>query len=146
MEAILLYKNYLIEHNDKMIKGIVHPKMKILSLITHPHFVPNPSDLCSSSEQKLRCFWWNPRTFWPCKDSSRTTTFKVKCCLCRVRKISDFIKISLIKFMFRRQTKVWRVWNDMIGWVINDRILIFGWTIPLIIVCGLILQTETCYF
>ncbi len=23
-------------------KGIVHPKMKILSLITHPHVVPNP--------------------------------------------------------------------------------------------------------
>ncbi len=53
-------------------------KMKILSLITHPHFVPNPSDLCSSSEQKLRCFWWNTRSFWPGKDSSRTTTFKFK--------------------------------------------------------------------
>ncbi len=24
------------------VKGIVHPKMKILSLITHPHVVPNP--------------------------------------------------------------------------------------------------------
>ncbi len=24
------------------IKGIVHPKRKILSLITHPHVVPNP--------------------------------------------------------------------------------------------------------
>uniref|UniRef100_A0A672MPJ8 Growth hormone releasing hormone receptor, like n=1 Tax=Sinocyclocheilus grahami TaxID=75366 RepID=A0A672MPJ8_SINGR len=26
----------------KLIKGIVHPKMKILSLITHPHVVSNP--------------------------------------------------------------------------------------------------------
>ncbi len=26
----------------QIIKGIVHPKMKILSLITHPHVVPNP--------------------------------------------------------------------------------------------------------
>ncbi len=25
-----------------IIKGIVHPKLKILSLITHPHVVPNP--------------------------------------------------------------------------------------------------------
>ncbi len=25
-----------------IIKGIVHPKMKILSLINHPHVVPNP--------------------------------------------------------------------------------------------------------
>ncbi len=24
------------------LKGLVHPKMKILSLITHPHVVPNP--------------------------------------------------------------------------------------------------------
>ncbi len=23
-------------------KGIVHPKMKIISLLTHPHFVPDP--------------------------------------------------------------------------------------------------------
>ncbi len=25
-----------------ILKGIVHPKMKMLSLITHPHVVPNP--------------------------------------------------------------------------------------------------------
>ncbi len=25
-----------------ILKGIVHPKKKILSLITHPHVVPNP--------------------------------------------------------------------------------------------------------
>jgi len=30
-------------------KGLVHPKMKILSLITHPHVVP---DLHSPSEHK----------------------------------------------------------------------------------------------
>ncbi len=28
-------------NNFYMLKGIVHPKMKILSLITHPHVVPN---------------------------------------------------------------------------------------------------------
>ncbi len=42
MAAILLYKNYIIQNNDTMIKGIVHPKMKILPVITHPHVVPNP--------------------------------------------------------------------------------------------------------
>ncbi len=25
-----------------LVKGIVHPKMKILSLITHPYVIPNP--------------------------------------------------------------------------------------------------------
>ncbi len=60
------------------LKGIVHPKMKILSLITHPHVVPNLKDLCSSSEHKLRYFWWNPRVFWHCIDSNITDTFKAQ--------------------------------------------------------------------
>ncbi len=30
--------------------------MKIQSLITHPHVVPNPQDLCSASEHKLTYF------------------------------------------------------------------------------------------
>ncbi len=47
------------------LKGIVHLKMKILSFITHPHDVPNPQDLRSSSEHILRYFWWNLRAFWP---------------------------------------------------------------------------------
>ncbi len=37
-------------------KGIVYPKMKMISLITHPHVVPNPEALCSFSENKLRYF------------------------------------------------------------------------------------------
>ncbi len=36
------------------LKVLVHPTMKIMSLITHPHVVQNPKDLCSSSEHKLR--------------------------------------------------------------------------------------------
>jgi len=27
---------------NKVVKGLVHPKMKIKSLITHPHAVPTP--------------------------------------------------------------------------------------------------------
>ncbi len=46
-------------------KGLVHPKMKIMSLITHPHVVPNLWELCSSSEHNLRCFWWNRRAIRP---------------------------------------------------------------------------------
>jgi len=38
------------------LKGLVHPKMKMMSLITHPHVIPNPKDLRSSSEHKLRYF------------------------------------------------------------------------------------------
>ncbi len=52
--------------------------MKILSLITHSHSVPNPQDLRSSSEHKLRYVWWNSRMFWPWIDSNATDTFKVQ--------------------------------------------------------------------
>ncbi len=34
--------NWLMISFNTTVKGIVHPKMKILSLITHPHVVPNP--------------------------------------------------------------------------------------------------------
>jgi len=30
------------KHHNSSIKGLVHPKMKIKSLITHPHAVPTP--------------------------------------------------------------------------------------------------------
>jgi len=47
-----------------LIKGIVHPKMKFLSLITHPRVVPNPYDLWTSLEHILRYVWWNSRAVW----------------------------------------------------------------------------------
>ncbi len=55
-------------------KGLVHPKMKILSLITHPCVVPNPWDH-SASEHKLRYFWLNERALWPCIESNATVMF-----------------------------------------------------------------------
>jgi len=36
------------------IKGLVHPKMKILSVFTHPHVVPNLYVLICSAEQEER--------------------------------------------------------------------------------------------
>ncbi len=58
-EAFLLFKwimfwiHDLIElFNESLIKGIFHPKMTILSLITHPHFIPHPKDLRSSLKRK----------------------------------------------------------------------------------------------
>jgi len=37
-KAALLFKVY----GYTLFKGLVHPKMKIKSLITHPHAVPTP--------------------------------------------------------------------------------------------------------
>ncbi len=56
-------------------------------------------------------------------------TFRLRCCLCRVREISDFIKkcLNLCSEDERRSYGFGTTW----GWVINDRIFIFGWTTPL---------------
>jgi len=38
------------------LKGIVHPKIKILSSFTHPHVVPTLYEFLSSAEHKRRYF------------------------------------------------------------------------------------------
>jgi len=40
-------------------KGILHPKMKILSSFTHPQVVANLYEFLSSAEHKGRYFDWN---------------------------------------------------------------------------------------
>jgi len=58
-------KQYLIllsfekhHHNNQgaeiLVKGLVHPKMKIQSVFTHPHVVPNLYVFICSAEQKGR--------------------------------------------------------------------------------------------
>ncbi len=42
-----------------ILKGLLHHKMKILSLITYPHVVPSKK-LCLSSEHNLRYCGWKP--------------------------------------------------------------------------------------
>jgi len=46
----------------KLLEGIVHQKMKILSLFTHPYVVPNLFEILSSIEHKIRYFeeCWKP--------------------------------------------------------------------------------------
>jgi len=48
-----------------ILKGMVHPKMQILSSFTHSHVVPNPfihlrntnEDICKKSERILSLHW-----------------------------------------------------------------------------------------
>ncbi len=60
------------------IKGLVHPKKKILSLITHPHVISNTQDIRSSSEHRLRYVWLNPRAFWTSIDTNTTDSVKAQ--------------------------------------------------------------------
>ncbi len=64
-------------HFYENIEGISSPKNEN-SVIVYPHVVPNPEDLRSSSELKLRYFRWNLRAFWPCIDSKTTDAFKTQ--------------------------------------------------------------------
>ncbi len=84
------------QHLAKRVKGIVNPKILILSLITHRHVVPNQLDLRSFSKHKLRYFWWNPRAFWPCIDSNATTMFKAQ------KRSKDIVKIVHATSVFNR--------------------------------------------
>ncbi len=95
------------------LNGIVHPNI-ILSLITDPHVVPNPQDLHSSSEHKLRNFWWNPRAFWPCVDSNTTTMIKAR------KGSKDIVKIVHVthqringNFMKLREYYLWAKKNKL---------------------------------
>ncbi len=51
---------------------------KYNSVINYSHVVPNPEDLCSSPDHKLRYFWWNPRAFWLSIDRKGPTTSKAQ--------------------------------------------------------------------
>ncbi len=132
-------------------KGIVHPTMKILSLITPPHVVPNPWDLCSSSEQKLRYFWWSLRAMRILfvhkennnnnlfSNSSPRITFFIRFCVL-------IMVISLLSMEDQRTLRFHQKYLHLCSederrsygfgttwaWVINDRIFIFGWINPLI--------------
>ncbi len=101
--------------NTIRLKGIVHPEMKILLLITHPHVIPNPQDLCSL-EHKLRYFWWNLSAFWTYIDSKGTTTVKAQ------KHSRDIVKIVhvhqwLILILWKENKN-----NDFVQWFLLFRV------------------------
>ncbi len=63
-----------------LVTGTVHPKMKIMSLITHPHVVPIPNlqDIRSSSEHKCKYNFYILRVLRPSIDSKGPYTIKVQ--------------------------------------------------------------------
>jgi len=46
INTLMCQNAHLCSHPHKLIpfylKGLVHPKMKIMSLMSHPHIVPSP--------------------------------------------------------------------------------------------------------
>ncbi len=132
-------------HHEYMIdsicslKGIVHPKMKILSSFTHPQVVPNLNECLCSAEHKGRyseeCGKQSssgaPLTsrvfFFPTMQvngAPKQPDYKLS---------SKYLPLCSAEQRYRSGT----TW----GWVNDDRIFIFGWTIPLSHFSGLIVDS-----
>jgi len=97
-------------------KGIVHPKMKILSLFTHPQVVPNLYTFLSSNEHKGRYF----EDYGKLNSSGAPLTSIVffsyygsQWCP-KAAWLQTFFQIS--SFVFSRTKKLIQVWNNLRVW------------------------------
>ncbi len=113
-----------------LVKGIVHPKMKILSSFTHPQVVPNLYECVCSAEHKGRyseeCgkqqFWGTidfHSIFFPTMEDNgapKQPGYKLS---------SEYLPLCSAEQ--RHSYRFRTTWE----WVNDDRIFIFGWTIPL---------------
>ncbi len=99
--------------NINKCKGLVNPKMKILSSITHPHVVPNPQDLRSSSTQ-IKMFLMKSESYRHAIDSNTTEMFpgleSSKCIGKTVHVTSvaqlQFCDATRIVFFLAKKTKI----------------------------------------
>ncbi len=113
-------------------KGIVHPKMKILSSFTHPQLVPNLYECLCSAEHKGRyseecgnraVLGHHWLFFFPNMEvngAPKQPGYKLS---------SKYLPLCSAEQ--RHSYRFGTTW----GWVNDDRILIFGWTIPLNLCC-----------
>ncbi len=87
------------------VKGLVHPKVTFLSLVTHPHFVTNLNQFLSHVEHKRRSFeeYWYSNSWW-----STLTSIVF---------LGIFFKIS--SFVFNIRQKLIPVWSTR-GWENGD--------------------------
>ncbi len=102
-------------------KGIVHPKMKILSSFTHPQVVPNLYECLCSAEHKAKIFWrmwenravlghhWLPQYFFSYYGSQWCP---------KTAWLQTFFKISSFVFS-RRVSKSWQNFNFWVNYPFN---------------------------
>ncbi len=97
---------------QSLVKGIVHPKMKILSSFTHPQVVPNLYECLCSAGHKRRYFWrlFVTRLFWGTIDfHSRKPKYYGSQWCPRTALFPSFFRIS--SFVFSRTNTFIQVWN-----------------------------------
>ncbi len=114
------------QKENAKVKGIVHPKMKILSSFTHPQVVHNLYEILCSAEHK----GWYLATmlFWGTVDSivGNQNTMEVNGApeLLSCPYSSQYLPLCSAEQ--RHSYRFGTTW----GWA-NDKVFISGWTIPL---------------
>ncbi len=129
--ACTCIQKYYISQQKYRLKGIVHPKMKILSLFTHPQVVPNLYECLCSAEHKGRyseecgkqsssgALLTSIVFFFPTMEvngAPKQPGYKLS---------SKYLPLCSAEQ--RHSYRFGTTW----GWVNDDIIFIFGWTIPL---------------
>ncbi len=112
------------------LKGIVHPKMKILSSFTHPQVVPNLYECLCSAEHKGR---YSEECGKQSSSGAPLTSIVFFFLLWKTMVPQNSLITNFLQNIFlcvqQKQRNSYRFGTTW-GWV-NDRIFIFGWTIPL---------------
>ncbi len=127
---IVIFKMPTLNLHFPYLKGIVHPKMNILSSFTHPQVVPNQYECLCSAENKGRyseeC---GKHQFWGTIDFHSIFFPTMEVNGAPKQPVTNFLQNI---FLYIRQNKSIHTGLELLkGWVNDDRNVIFGWTIPL---------------
>ncbi len=98
----------------QIVKGIVHPKMKVLSSFTHPEVVPNMHEFLYSAKHKIKYFGSVCNQVWG------VNTMEVNG-YCQPW-LPTFFKIYY--FALSRRKKLIKVWNKWMVSMTDDRIFL----------------------
>ncbi len=119
-----------LDHKTSL-KGIVHPKMKILSSFTHPQVVLNLYECLCSAEHKGR---YSEECGKQSSSGAPLTSIVFFFPTMKVNgapKQPDYkLSSKYLPLCSAEQRHSYRFGTTW-GWVNDDRIFIFGWTIPL---------------
>ncbi len=113
------------------LKGIVHPKMTILSSFTHPHVVPNLYEcLCSAEHKGIYSEECGKQSSSGAPLTSIVFIFPTMEVNCAPKQSDYKLSSEYLPLCSVEQRHSYRFGTTW-GWVNDDRIFIFGWTIPL---------------
>ncbi len=128
---MLLGLTHFMAHFESVIKGIVHPKMKILSSFTHPQVVPNLYEcVCSAEHKGGYSEEWGKQSSSGAPLTSIVFFFPTMEVNGAPKQHGYKLYSKYLHLCSAEQRHSYRLGTTW-GWVNDDRIFIFGWTIPL---------------